>query len=178
MGTTIPQNEPPIRPRDIAVALFLGFLVCLLISLCSCKPTKEVETQVQVERVEVPVPIVQEHTTENVRVDLVRDTLYRHDSVSYYIKGDTVRIERWHYTTNNNVQLRVDTVQKVERVEVPVEVEKVVEKVKTVTKTEEVERPLSWWQKTKMGMGVAFIVLLGLALAFGSLRLYGKWKKL
>lgn len=154
----------------IATGMVLAMLFCLVLSLCSCKPTKEV----QVERVEVPVPIVQEHTIESVRVDHVRDTLIQRDSIFHYVKGDTVLIEKWHYLQGSTNVVRVDTLIKVDSVQVPVEV--VREKV--VTKTEEVEKSLSWWQKTKMGMGTAFIVLLVLALAFGALRLYGRIKKL
>ena len=137
---------------------------CLLLAFCSCK------TQTVVERVEVPVPIVQEHTIESVKIDHVRDTLIQRDSVFHLVKGDTVLIERWHYLQGSTNVVRVDTLIKTDSVQVPVE-------VKTeVTKTEYVDKPLSWWQKTKMGMGVAFMVVSALGLMFGGMRLYGKFK--
>lgn len=150
---------------ELIVAFALGLLICLVISLCaSCKPQKEL----QVERVEVPVVVTQEHHTENVRVDIVRDTIKMRDSVIYrdsvyhYIKGDTTIIERWHYVANNhhytdnNNKVRLDTLFKVDSVQVPVEVIR----TKEVTKIQEVNR-LKWWQKIMMGIGgLAIIVLL------------------
>lgn len=149
----------------IATGFFLALLACALISLCSCKPTKEV----QVERVEVPVVVTQEHSTESTKIDIVRDTIRQRDSVIYrdsvyhLVKGDTVIIERWHYTTNHhhyeasNAAARVDTLIKVDSIQVPVEV--VREKV--VTKIEEVEKPLKWWQKALMWMGLGLLCLVG-----------------
>lgn len=148
----------------IAAGFILAALACLLLSLCSCR------TQRVVERVEVPVPIVQEHTIESVKIDHVRDTLIQRDSVYHYVKGDTVLIEKWHYLQGSSNVVRVDTLIKTDSVQVPVEV--VREQIKTV------EKPLSWWQKTRMGLGTAMIVLLVLALGLGGLRLYGKIKKL
>lgn len=137
----------------IAAGMLLGLVACLLITLCSCKPTKEIS----VERVEIPVPIVQEHTVESVKIDHVRDTLIQRDSVFYFVKGDTVLIEKWHYTQGTNVQLRVDTLLKVDSVEVPVEVVR----ENTVTQINEVEKPLRWWQQALMWMGFGLLCLIG-----------------
>lgn len=150
----------------IATGFVLAVLACLLLSLCGCKAQKVVE------RVEVPVVVTQEHTVESVKIDHVRDTLRQRDSVYYYVKGDTVRIEKWHYLQGTTNVVRVDTLHVYDSVPYPVEVEKV------TVKTEEVERQLTWWQKTKMGMGTAFLALLVLALGFGGMRLYGHFKKL
>lgn len=146
----------------IAVGFFLAAVFCLLLSLCSCK------TQRVVERVEVPVPIVQEHTIESVKIDHVRDTLIQRDSVFYYINGDTVHIEKWHYLQGRTNVVRVDTLIKTDSVEVPVEV------VREVVKTEQVEKPLTWWQRTRMVLGGISLAILGLGAAYGILRLYGK----
>jgi hypothetical protein len=148
----------------ILAGFMLAVLFCLLLSLCGCK------TQKVVERVEVPVPIVQEHTIESVKIDHVRDTLIQRDSIFHYVKGDTVLIEKWHYLQGSSNVVRVDTLIKTDSVEVPVEV--------VTVKTEQVEKPLTWWQKTKMGLGTALLVLLALGLGFGALRLWGKMKKL
>lgn len=165
------EDNPTVRGcSELVVGFGLALLACLVISLCSCKAQREV----QVERVEVPVVVTQEHTIESVRVDHVRDTLIQRDSVFHYVKGDTVLIEKWHYLQGSTNVVRVDTLIKTDSVEVPVEV--VREKV--VTKVEEVERQLTWWQKTKQGLGLVFLALLGLALMFGGMRLYGKWKRL
>lgn len=150
---------------ELIVAFVIGMIICFVISVAhGCKPQKEVVT----EYVEQPVVVTQEHHTENVRVDIVRDTIQQRDSIIYrdsiyhFVKGDTVIIERWHYSTdnhhyyNNNVATKVDTLVKVDSVQVPVEVIR----TKEVTKIQEVNR-LKWWQKTLMGIGgLAMIALL------------------
>ena len=142
---------------EIVAGLFLGAIFCLIISLCSCKPVKEV----QIERVEVPVPIVQEHTIESVKIDHIRDTLIQRDSVFHQIKGDTVLIERWHYTQGSVNVIRVDTLVKNDSVQVPVEV--VRESVKTEIK--EVNK-LTWAQKTLMGIGGIAILAGAIFIAY------------
>ena len=161
---------------ELLVAFAVGIVICYIISVCTgCKPQKELIT----EKVEVPVVVTQEHHTESTRVDIVRDTIRQRDSVIYrdsvyhYIKGDTTIIERWHYVTNNhhytgnNNSVRVDTLIKVDSVQVPVVTEKV------ITKTQEVEKPLKWWQKGLMTLGGLFLIALGLMVAFK----FGKRKK-
>ena len=137
----------------IATGFFLALLACALISLSSCKPTKEV----QVERVEVPVVVTQEHTVERVKIDHVRDTLIQRDSVFHYVKGDTVLIEKWHYLQGSINVVRVDTLIKTDSVEVPVEVVR----ENTVTQINEVEKPLRWWQQALMWMGFGLLCLIG-----------------
>ena len=154
----------------ILAGFMLAALFCILLSLCSCKAQKEI----QVERVEVPVVVTQEHHTESVKIDHVRDTLIQRDSVFYMVQGDTVRIERWHYQQGVTNVYKTDTLHVYDSVPYPVEVVR----EKTVTKIEEVEKQLSWWQKTKMGLGVVFMVLLVIGGMFGGMRLYGKWKGL
>lgn len=141
--------------------LFYLFLILCLVLFDGCRGTKTIT-----ERVEVPVVVTQEHHTESVKIDHVRDTVFQRDSVIYrdsvyhYVKGDTVIIEKWHYTTNNhhyannNVVTRVDTLVKVDSVQVPVVTERV------VTQIEKVEKPLKWWQKGLMWAGGIGIVLL------------------
>ena len=143
---------------ELLIGFTLALLICLLISLCSCKPHKEVVS----EHIQEPVYITNEHHTESVRVDIVRDTIHQRDSIYYYIKGDTTIIERWHYYTNNNNSIRVDTLLKVDSVQVPVEVVR----EKEVTKIEEVEKPLKWYQKTLMGLGGLLLIALALLGAY------------
>ena len=81
------------------IGVFIAFLVCFLLSilLAGCKG-KELVTEV----IEKPVIVTQEHHTESVRVDIVRDTIRQRDSIYHYIKGDTTIIERWHYIATAN----------------------------------------------------------------------------
>lgn len=128
---------------------YLFLILCLVLLLDGCRGTKTIT-----ERVEVPVVVTQEHHTESVKVDHVRDTLIQRDSVYYYVKGDTVRIEKWHYLQGTTNVVRVDTLIKVDSVQVPVVTERV------VTQIEKVEKPLKWWQKGLMWAGGIGIILL------------------
>ena len=127
---------------------YLFLILCLVLTLDGCRGTKTIT-----ERVEVPVVVTQEHHTESVKVDHVRDTLIQRDSVYYYVKGDTVRIERWHYLQGTTNVVRVDTLIKVDSVQVPVEV------VRQTTEIKEVN-VLKWWQKGLMWAGGIGILLL------------------
>lgn len=162
-------DNPTIKGCSELIVAFL--LICFSISVCcvGCKPQKEIVSEV----IEKPVIVTQEHHTESVRVDIVRDTIKMRDSVVYrdsvyhYIKGDTTIIERWHYVTNNhhytdnNNKVRVDTLFKVDSVQVPVEVIR----TKEVTKIQEVNR-LKWWQKMMIGIGGLAIIAVGLMVAY------------
>lgn len=123
--------------------------------MIGCKGTKTIT-----ERVEVPVVVTQEHHTESVKIDHVRDTLIQRDSVYHYIQGDTVRIERWHYVQGTTNVVRVDTVHKTDSVQVPVVT------TQTIEKRVEVPRPLSWWQKTLMIIGGSSLIALLLLIAY------------
>ena len=123
--------------------------------MIGCKGTKTIT-----ERVEVPVVVTQEHHTESVKIDHVRDTLIQRDSVYHYIQGDTVRIERWHYVQGTTNVVRVDTVHKTDSVQVPVVT------TQTIETRVEVPRPLSWWQKTLMIIGGSSLIALLLLIAY------------
>ena len=138
---------------ELVLGLALALLACLPISLCSCKPTKEV----QIERVEVPVVVTQEHTIESVKIDHVRDTLIQRDSIYHYVQGDTTIIERWHHTQGQSIITRVDTLHIYDSVPYPV----TTTQIKEVTKVQEVN-VLKWWQKLFIAIGGIAIVALGL----------------
>lgn len=138
---------------ELIVGFGLGLLACLLITFCSCRGGHEIIKE------QVPVVVTQEHHTESVRVDVVRDTIHQRDSIYHYIKGDTTIIERWHYYTNNNQAIRIDTLIKVDSVQVPVVTERV------VTEVQEVEKPLKWWQRALMMLGGVMLIATGLAVA-------------
>ena len=140
---------------ELMLAVVLVIVAC--VCFCSCRPVKEV----QVERVEVPVVVTQEHTIESVKVDHIRDTLIQRDSIYHYIKGDTTIIERWHHTNGQSIITRVDTLHIYDSVPYPVEVTK----VKEVTKVEEVN-VLRLWQKLLMGIGGISLVVFALLGAY------------
>lgn len=143
---------------ELLVAFALGLLICLVISLCaSCRPQKEL----QIERVEVPVVVTQEHTIESVKIDHIRDTLIQRDSVYHYIKGDTMVIERWHHTQGTTTTTRVDTLHIYDSIPYPVETTHET----IVTKIQEVN-VLRWWQKALMFCGGIALVVFGFLIAY------------
>lgn len=97
-------------------------------------------------------PRIIEHTkTEYVYRDrVVRDSLYLHDSiyVKEYVKGDTVFSQKYVYKYIYKDKYRTDTLLREvhDTTRIPVQIEK----------------PLSWAQKTKLG---AFWWLLGAVVA-------------
>ena len=104
-------------------------------------------------------------TVERVRTDTLRlvkqqrDSIYLHDSTLIREKGDTILIERWH--TQYRERLRIDTMyqSRVDSVPVPYPVEV------------EVEKKLSWWQRTQMYAGDAMLLLLLGGVVYGVIRL-------
>lgn len=143
---------------ELLIAFALGLLICLVITLCaSCKPQKEL----QIERVEVPVVVTQEHTIESVKIDHVRDTLIQRDSVYHYIKGDTIVIERWHHTQGTTTTTRVDTLHIYDSIPYPVQTTHET----IVTKIQEVNI-LKWWQKALMFCGGIALVVFGFLIAY------------
>ena len=110
-----------------------------LIGLVGCRTAKQT--------VEVPVYI--HDTTQTVRE--LHDSIYIDRWHTEYQKGDTIYI--------------TDEVTKIVTKIVRDTAYKYVEKPVTISKTEtvEVKKPLTWWQKTLMGMGVVGLMgLIGL----------------
>ena len=120
--------------------------VCLMI--VSCRSVKY-----------VPVETVK---TDSVYVNKVqRDSIRLQDSIFVFVKGDTVRIEKYKYLYRDRVV--VDTVRLVERdsVQVPVPVEK----------------ELSRWQRWKLDLGGFAMAGITVLLAVGIFRIVRKLKK-
>lgn len=120
------------------VMLFIGLLLCALFS--GCTTTKY-------------VPVI-EHHTDTVRVVKVQhDSLVLKDSVYIYDKGDTILIEKWH--TQYRDRWRTDTIYQSKHDSIPAPYP--VEVIK------EVPAELTMWQRLKMKVGGAAIILCLLA---------------
>ena len=113
--------------------IVLGLLLCALLG--SCTTTKYVE-----------VPVVHNDTT--IITKHQRDSIWVRDSVMVSEKGDTVRIEKWH---SKYVEKQVHDTTYIAKVDTIREVF-----------TNEVEKPLTWWQQTKMHIGAIALYLLAL----------------
>jgi hypothetical protein len=87
------------------------------------------------------VPVIEHHTDTLIQMNVQRDSIYVHDSISVTQKGDTIRIDRWH-TKYVEKQVHDTTfVSKTDSIPQPYPVE-----VK-------VEKQLTWWQNFKLHLG-------------------------
>lgn len=140
-------KQEQIEECKTMTAAWIIVVVAFIVALCvGCK---------SVEYVTVP-----EHHTDTLRVNqLVHDSINVHDSIFVAMKGDTIRIERWH--TKYIESIRHDTLYQhvIDSVPAPYPV------------TEYVEKQLTWWQRTKMYAGVVFLLILGAAALYGIYRL-------
>lgn len=104
------------------------------------------------------VPVIETKTDTVYQVRQQRDSVWLHDSVfvNQWIKGDTVFQvrDRWH--TQYMEKLRVDTFREVIFDSIP----------KPYPVTQYVDKPLNWWQKTRMHAGEVAMVLLAASGAY------------
>lgn len=147
-----------------SVALFFSVLIItpLLILGCSCAKSAANNT------------IYRDSAYTSTRHDSVsqrqihwqdtqqHDSVFKHDSVLVYIKGDTVIKERWHNltTTKWKTTTKTDTIVGDTYVFVTDTV-----KVKYYVnryKTKEVEKPASTWQKVRLFAGDCVLLFLAI----------------
>lgn len=120
-----------------------SLLIAILIFIfASCTTTKYVDKPVPVETVR----------TEYIN-QLYRDSIFIHDSIDRYIKGDTVYQLKYKYIYK--YLNKTDTIIKTDSIEIPV-------KIKT-TEIKEVNK-IKWYQSILMGLGGLFIIFLSFKL--------------
>lgn len=118
----------------------LLYIILLTIAICltSCRSIKY-----------VPVETVK---TEYKTRDSIRfDSIYEHDSIFLFVKGDTVYKEKYRYKYRYLTINKTDTVMKTDSVQIPYPVEK----------------QLTRWQQMKIELGgwaVGVIVILSIVL--------------
>lgn len=128
------ENHEDVDPDEAmksscAVMIFYSVafaMVILIFGLCSgCTTTKY-------------VPVIEQRIDTVLQSNTIRDSVYLHDSTFVEVKGDTVKIVKWH--TKYVLNEVHDTIYKsrVDSVPMPYHV------------TEYVEKDLSWWQKTRL----------------------------
>ena len=96
------------------------------------------------------IPVIEHHTNTLIQTKVQKDSIYVHDSVTVSQKGDTVRIEKWHTKWVNHLEHDTTYISNTDTIPLPYPVETI----------KEVEKPLSWWQKTLMWLGVALIGII------------------
>lgn len=146
-------SEPPEDPRNTfadIISLLLGIAIAMWVAsiLSSCSPKV--------------VTVPEYHTEYVVKTDtLLRlDSIYKHDSVSVYVKGDTIfkdkyiTLDKYH----NVYKTKTDSFVKTDSIKTPVFVEK----------------SLTKWERTQMAAGKWSICTLGAAI-LASIVYFGIW---
>ena len=111
------------------------------------------------------VVTVVEHRTDTLQITKhQRDSIYIHDSTAVEKNDSIIKIERWH--TKYVDRAVHDTLYQATHDTIP----------QPYPVIKEVPAPLTWWQRTKMNAGVAFMVLLGVLIIYGIVKLYLKFK--
>lgn len=119
----------------LTAAIVLCVMAIIAAMMASCTTTRV-----------ITVETLKHDTTYISKIE--RDSVWMHDSIHIKEKGNSVIIERWH--TKWRERLLIDTVykSKVDTIPAPYEVIK------------EVEKQLSWWQKTQMIAGDVMLIAL------------------
>lgn len=137
--------------RFLGWLILILFAIFLLTQLSGCK---------QIEYVMVPAY----HTDTLIQTNVQKDSVFLHDSTYIKEKGDTVLIERWH-TKYKEVAVHDTTyISKTDSVPKPYPV------------PEYIEKPLTWWQRMRIGAGNILFIGLFVAALFGAWKLYKKIK--
>lgn len=129
-----------LQGASLIVFIIMGLLLCAMLS--GCTTTKYVQ-----------VPVVHNDTT--IITKHQRDSIWMHDSIMVSEKGDTVRIEKWH---TKYIEKQVHDTTYIAKVDTIREVF-----------TNEVEKPLTWWQQTRLHLAniLLFALLLGVIIWIG-----------
>ena len=94
------------------------------------------------------VPVIEHQTDTLIQRVVERDSIHVHDSIRVTEKGDTIRIERWH---TKFVEREVhDTLYQAKSDTIP----------QPYPVTEYVEKPLAWWQKGLIWIGIIALMVL------------------
>ena len=134
------------------LAIVIGLILCVII-FGSCATTKY-------------VPVIEHRTDTLIQTKVQHDSIYINDSTVITVKGDTVRIEKWH--TKYVESIRHDTlyIAKNDTIPQPYPVEK------------EVPAELTWWQKTRIVIANVLMTLLSIGGIWLGLRWYLNSRKL
>ena len=90
------------------------------------------------------------------------DSVFKHDSVLVYIKGDTIIKERWHNLTTTRWKTTTKTDTIVGNIYTFVTDTVKVKYYVNRYKTKEVEKPASTWQKVRLFFGDCVLLFLAL----------------
>ena len=110
-------------------------VVVVAVVMCGCTKTE----YITVERVTHDTTYVAKHQ---------RDSIWLHDSIRVIENGDTIRIEKWHTKFIEKVSHDTTYVATHDTIPQPYPV------------TEYVEKPLGWWQKCLIWIGIIALMVV------------------
>lgn len=114
-------------------------------------------------KVYLPVETVRTEYVDRVQLETRIDSIFQRDSISVYIQGDTVRIEKWRDRIKYRDREVHDTIAVV--------------KVDSIAVPYPVEKELSKWQKAKMNLGGMAMGILAIVLCIAVIWLIKKYRK-
>ena len=161
-----------------AVILFVAFLLCFLLG--GCKTTK-------------PATVVV--VRDSIRTEVHTETVYVHDTIPVSLPNDSVCVATPDTTSRIETSVAVSeasihdgllwhSIWNKPAIEVPVEHKEttrdsIVYKEKEVPVPypvpEYVDKPLSWWQKTRIKLGNVMLCLLAGLVVYGGWKVYRKF---
>lgn len=145
----------------------LGLIACAIITLLAgCRTTKYVP--VENVRTEYKDRVVTVHDTVRDSVMRLND-VYRHDSMTMMMRGDTVFVDRWHtLLQSSSLQNRTEESRAMHDTLYVDRTDSVMVQVRVPVKVPvPVERKLTKWEKTKMDFGTAAMVIAAMAIIAG-----------
>lgn len=137
------DDYDPERDRQDVGHLIVGIIIALwalfLMTMCTgCTTTKY-------------VTVPEYHTDTLIQTQVLKDSVWLHDSTFIREKGDTMLIERWHTQYKWRESHDTTYVSKTDSIPVPYEVVK------------EVPAELTWWQQTRLHLANILLMLAALA---------------
>ena len=96
------------------------------------------------------IPVIEQHTDTLIQTKVVHDSIHVKDSTHVEWKDSIIKIEHWHTEYVDHAVHDTTYISKADTVPKPYPVETI----------KELEKPLTWWQKALMWLGVIPVILL------------------
>ena len=126
-----------------AICHIAAMVICFVIMLGLCAMCSSCTTTQY-------IPVIEHHTDTLIQTKVVHDSIHVKDS-TVVEKGDSIiKIEHWHTEYVDREVHDTTYISKTDTVPKPYPVETI----------KEVEKPLAWWQKTLMWLGVVLIGII------------------
>lgn len=119
-----------------------GMVICFVIMLGLCAMCSSCTTTKY-------VPVIEHHTDTLIQMKIMKDSVYLKDSTHVSEKGDTVKIEHWRTEFVKKEVHDTIYISKTDSIPAPYPVEVI----------KEVPAELTMWQRLKMKVGGAAIIL-------------------